>query len=108
MDIRTVATLTITLLALLLGSLLAACGGSGVETTIPTPEQEKSAPVTLDRKSLVAERCTKCHDLARVERAEKREQDWKATVERMVEKGASLNQEEQELVIKYLTETYPK
>jgi hypothetical protein len=43
-----------------------------------------------------------------VERASKTEEEWKATVERMVGKGAQLNQAEQEQVIKYLAETYPK
>ena len=75
------------------------------ETEAPPTEE---APAMLDGKSLVEERCTMCHDLGRVERAKKTEEEWKATVERMVGKGAQLNEAEQELVIKYLTETYPK
>ena len=75
------------------------------ETEAPPTEE---APAMLNGKSLVEERCTKCHDLGRVERAKKAEEEWKATVERMVGKGAQLNQAEQELVIQYLTETYPK
>lgn len=43
-----------------------------------------------------------------MENGEWRMEEWKATVERMVGKGAQLNKAEQELVIKYLTETYPK
>jgi hypothetical protein len=43
-----------------------------------------------------------------VERAKKTEEEWKATVGRMVGKGADLNESEQELVIKYLAETYPQ
>jgi hypothetical protein len=43
-----------------------------------------------------------------VERAKKTEEEWKATVERMVGKGAQLSQAEQELVIQYLAEVYPK
>jgi len=57
---------------------------------------------------LLEERCTACHDLGRVERAKKTEEEWKASVERMVGKGAQLSQAEQELVIGYLAETYPK
>ena len=74
-------------------------------TAAPATEE---APATLEGKSLLEERCTQCHDLGRVERAKKTEEEWKATVERMVGKGAQLNQAEQELLIKYLTETYPK
>jgi cytochrome c5 len=91
-----------------LGSLLAACGGATGETPVSTTEQEEAAPVTLDGKALLEERCTSCHDLGRVERARKTEAEWKATVERMVGKGAQLSQAEQEAVIQYLTEMYPK
>ncbi len=74
-------------------------------TEAPATEE---APAALDGKSLLEKRCTKCHDLGRVERAKKTEEEWKATVERMVGKGAQLDEAEQELVIKYLAETYPK
>jgi cytochrome c5 len=108
MNRRILAVLTIMLLVVLLGSLLAACGGAEEKTAVPTTEQEEAAPATLDGKSSLEERCTKCHDLERVERAKKTEEEWKATVERMVGKGAMLSQAEQELVIQYLAETYPQ
>ena len=73
-------------------------------TEVPPTE----GPATLDGQSLLQERCTVCHGLGGVERAKKTEEEWKATVERMVGKGAQLNQAEQELLIKYLAETYPK
>jgi len=101
-------------LAVVIASLVSVqCGGSppateSLATAAPVATEApatEGAPATLDGKSLVEERCTKCHDL---ERAKKTEEEWKATVERMVGKGARLNQAEQELVIKYLTETYPK
>jgi hypothetical protein len=38
----------------------------------------------------------------------KTEEEWRATVERMVGKGAQLDEAEQELLIQYLAETYPK
>ena len=107
MNRRIVAVFTMLLLVVLLGSLLAACGAED-EAAVPTPEQEEAAPVTLDGKSLVEERCTGCHDLGRVERAKMGEEEWKATVERMVSKGTQLNEAEQEVVIQYLAEAYPK
>ena len=107
MNRRIVAVFTMMLLVVLLGSLLAACGAED-EAAVPTPEQEEAAPVTLDGKSLVEERCTQCHDLGRVERAMKAEEEWKATVERMVGKGAQLNEAEQEVVVQYLAEAYPE
>jgi len=107
MSKRMAAVLTMALVVLLVASLVVACGGPKEETPVPTQE-EKPAPSTLDGETLVEERCTKCHDLGRVERAKKTEEEWQATVERMVGKGAQLNQAEQELVIKYLAETYPQ
>jgi hypothetical protein len=62
---------------------------------------------SLDGKSLVAARCTACHNLDRVQSAHKDANGWKTTVERMVGKGAQLTAEEQSVVIDYLAKTYP-
>jgi cytochrome c5 len=107
MSNRLATVLTTTLVVLLLASLFVACGAPQEATSVPAQE-EKPAPSTLDGKALVEERCTKCHGLGQVERAKKTEEEWKATVERMVAKGAQLSQVEQELVIQYLAEMYPK
>jgi hypothetical protein len=58
MDKRILTVFIITLLVLLLGSLLAACGGAKEETVAPTPEQETSTPAMLDGKTLVEEQCS--------------------------------------------------
>jgi mono/diheme cytochrome c family protein len=97
------------------------CGGTPPATEAPpteaptateVPPTEAPAatkvPATLDGQALLQERCTTCHGLGGVERAKKTEEEWKATVERMVGKGAELDEAEQELLIKYLAETYPK
>ena len=81
---------------------------SPTEAPTATEAPPTEVPATIDGKSLLQERCTVCHDLGRVERAKKTEEEWKATVERMVGKGAQLDEAEQELLIKYLAETYPK
>ena len=83
---------------LLLGTLIVAC----------TATQETTTPGALDGKALVEQRGTKCHDLTRVEQAKKTTDEWKATVERMVGKGAELNADEQAIVIEYLSVAYPK
>jgi cytochrome c5 len=108
MSRRILVVFTMVLLVVLVGSLLAACGAAEDETAVPTTEQEEAVPAVLEGKALLEERCTQCHDLGRVERAKKSEEEWKATVERMVGKGAELNEAEQELVIQYLAEMYPK
>ena len=106
MSRRILSVFTMMLLVLLFGSLLVACGEAKDEIAVPTTEQEKATPTAIAGKTLLEERCTKCHDLGRVERARKTEEEWKVTVERMVGKGTQLSQAEQELVIQYLAETY--
>jgi competence protein ComEA len=85
-------------IALVLSLALVACGGGAKE----------EAPAALDGEALVEERCTKCHDLSVVTSAKKSAEGWKANVERMVQKGAQLDEAEQEVVIDYLTEAYPE
>jgi len=109
------------LFILVIASLIATqCGGTPPATEVPattvpateaptaTEVPPTEVPVTLDGQSLLQERCTQCHGLGGVERAKKTEEEWKATVERMVGKGAQLDEAEQELLIQYLAETYPK
>jgi cytochrome c5 len=69
-------------------------------------EPPTEAPAALDGAALLQERCTKCHDLKRVESAQKTEEQWRTTVERMVGKGAQLSADEQAALIKYLAATY--
>jgi mono/diheme cytochrome c family protein len=89
-----------TLSFVLLGSiLLAACGGS---------KGEEGSLTMLNGKALVEERCSVCHNLGRIKAAQKTQEEWKATVKRMLANGAKLNQAEQEAVIEYLAEAYPK
>jgi cytochrome c5 len=103
-------------LVLLLGVLIAACGQTQPESTaVPTQAGEATvaptqiqAPPALDGQTLLEERCTRCHDLSRVEQARKTADEWRTTVERMVGKGANLTPQEQEALIQYLAETYPK
>ena len=110
------------LFILVVVSLLATqCGGAPPATEAPavteapateaptaTEVPPTEVPAILDGQSLLQERCTVCHGLGGVERSKKTEEEWKATVERMVGKGAQLDEAEQELLIQYLAETYPK
>jgi hypothetical protein len=87
-----------TAFTLVLTLALAACGGANQD-----PPSAGS-----DGKTLVEERCTRCHNLTRVEAARKTSEGWTVTVQRMVAYGARLDNAEQKTVIQYLAETYPK
>jgi nitrate/TMAO reductase-like tetraheme cytochrome c subunit len=57
-------------------------------------------------QELVEERCVACHALSVVETARKTPQEWEETVNRMIEKGARLDDQEAEEAIDYLSEAY--
>jgi cytochrome c5 len=60
----------------------------------------------LDGDALVSERCTVCHTRDRIDEADKDEEGWTATVDRMISYGAQLSDEERAAVIQYLVETH--
>ena len=55
-------------------------------------------------QALTESRCITCHNLTRVKTAVKSQEEWRATVERMVDLGARLSKAEQEAVIEYLAQ----
>jgi len=75
-------------------------------TEVPQEEPPTEPPLAGDGAVLLEERCTVCHGLDRTTSAQKTREQWEQTVVRMVGKGAELNEEEQEILIAYLTETY--
>jgi len=60
----------------------------------------------LDGAALVAERCTVCHSVDRIQNAAKTRDSWEDTVKRMIGKGANLNSDEKDAVVNYLAETF--
>ena len=61
---------------------------------------------TRSGKELVQDRCTECHTLFQVEASRKTSREWRITVSRMIDYGASLNNKEIRTLIDYLTNTY--
>jgi hypothetical protein len=74
-------------------------------TEVPT-EPPAEEPVSLDLEVLLQDRCTECHGLDRVTNSAKSQVGWEQTVDRMVKRGAVLNDEEQAALIEYLAQTY--
>jgi mono/diheme cytochrome c family protein len=75
---------------LLLASILVACGGNGQ----PSGQQ------------LLQERCSGCHSLDRVRNQQLTRGEWEDVVEWMLTYGVELTDEEQEILVDYLAETY--
>ncbi|MGD1992274.1 MAG: hypothetical protein PVI59_03690 [Anaerolineae bacterium] len=75
---------------LLLASILVACGGDGQ----PSGQQ------------LLEDRCTGCHSLDRVRNSERTRAEWEDVVEWMMTYGVELTDQEKEILVDYLAETY--
>ncbi|PKN76935.1 MAG: hypothetical protein CVU52_02645 [Deltaproteobacteria bacterium HGW-Deltaproteobacteria-10] len=56
-----------------------------------------------ETKALVEKECSKCHGIAKVNKASKDAAAWTKTVDRMIKKGANIKPEEKDAVIKYLS-----
>jgi cytochrome c5 len=84
------------MISIIILGILAACG----ETTTQ-PED-----IGISGETLLEERCSTCHGTDRVTQASKTQEEWDQTVTNMVEKGAELTAEEQEVLVAYLAENY--
>ena len=79
-------------LTLLLGTIiLTSCGGGGP-----------------DGEELLRSRCKDCHSLDTITQAGKSLAGWELNVDRMIFRGAKLDDVEREILIEYLAETYPE
>lgn len=85
-------------------TLMAACGGTEPETSEDMAQMGHSP--ALDGQALLEGACVDCHDLERTTSESKTRDAWLTTVERMVDKGASLSAEEVEALVDYLAEEY--
>jgi hypothetical protein len=85
---------------ILILSIVVGCAGPP-PTATPTPTADP-AP------ALVAAKCATCHPLANIQAAKYDQTGWSAAVDRMIGRGAQLNADQKQLVVAYLTKTYPK
>ncbi len=83
------------------------------EAPTATPEEEPTATSdpagAIDEPEgpvLLEERCTACHNLARVESAQKSRESWADTVDRMIGYGVELSDAERTILLDYLVATY--
>ena len=98
---------TLAMVVVLLTVAISACTPASAPTSNNSSSVAPASQGTsLDGKALMETQCSKCHDLGRVTSQSKTESEWTATVDRMINKGAVLNDAEKAAVITYLSETY--
>jgi mono/diheme cytochrome c family protein len=56
--------------------------------------------------SLISNRCTGCHGIDQIFLQHKSPEDWKATVQTMIDRGTDVSEAEQEIITQYLIDNY--
>lgn len=69
----------------------------------PAEQSEQAEPVGL---SLISDRCTACHGTEQIFQQRKSPEDWKDTVQTMIDRGTDVTEAEQEAITQYLIENY--
>jgi hypothetical protein len=105
MNKLTTSMSSLLLLVLLSGTLLTACGQavSAASQNTAAPSQLTSG---LDGQGLLQERCSVCHSARVVTRLRGTADQWKGLVDAMINAGAQLNPQEEQVLVNYLAQTY--
>jgi mono/diheme cytochrome c family protein len=69
----------------------------------PTEQSAQAEPAGL---SLIIDRCTGCHGIDQIFLQHKSPEDWKVTVQTMIDRGTDVTEAEQEVITQYLIENY--
>ncbi len=85
--------------ALIATVLLTACGSSSSASNTPDTSN-------IDAAALMSQQCTRCHPLSRVTSKTKTAEQWKVTVDRMIQHGAQLTPPEEQALVEYLAQNY--
>ena len=81
--------ITLAVLGALITVTLVACGGGS------------------EAKDLLENRCQKYHTMNQIEKASKSPELWQVTVDRMIQRGAVLDDAERDTLIQHPAESYP-
>jgi mono/diheme cytochrome c family protein len=99
MNKRIIPIFCFLILVILVGTLLASCGSASTPTSVPTQSSSNG-------QALMQDRCSACHSSTRITSAHKTADQWKTTVDRMINKGAKLTAQEEQTLVSYLAQTY--
>jgi hypothetical protein len=96
------------LLILTISLILSSCNTSSPSSTGSTSSDTTSTlSESLDGTALMQERCSSCHTTGRITSKSATLDEWTATVDRMISKGAQLDSVERDTLIQFLAQTYP-
>jgi cytochrome c5 len=75
----------------------------------PAPAAANAAPVVLpdgDGKDIATENCQACHKLTNLTKAHKDLDDWKDTVQTMIDRGANVPPDKVDILVQYLAKNF--
>lgn len=78
-------------------------GQPAQEAATPAEQSAQAEPAGL---SLISDRCTGCHGIDQIFLQHKSPEDWKVTVQTMIDRGTDVTEAEQEVITQYLVENY--
>jgi mono/diheme cytochrome c family protein len=89
-------------------AVVATCGiEAQTAPAAPQPAAAMPAPPPGPGLAIINEKCSVCHTTASVFSQHRSPDDWAATVQLMVDRGADLSPDETNVVIGYLAENFP-
>jgi len=111
MNKQLIILISILVVVLLVGTLMAACGSrsSAIPTSggsISSPTSGSTGSSTADGQTLMQQRCTVCHSTGRITSAHMTAAQWQATVDKMINNGAQLTPQEEQTLVTYLAQNY--
>jgi hypothetical protein len=104
-DRPTWTVLLVIAVCLVIIAMLTGCKSDSAQPT-QAPPVAPAEPSTIDAANLLETRCSVCHSPDRAKQATKTHDEWDQTVTRMIGKGAQLTEEENTVLVDYLTKTY--
>ena len=97
----------------------AAANPQAAASATPAPAPDAAAPATPatakavvelpegDGKAIATENCQACHKLTNLTKAHKSLDDWKETVQTMIERGANVPDDKVDILVQYLAKNFP-
>jgi len=71
-----------------------------------TPAKSAVTMPEGDGKAILTEHCQECHELAYITKAHKTSDDWQATVQAMIDKGAGVPSDKVDTLVRYLAKNF--
>ena len=88
--------------------MMVGCGSASTANSTPAGSSASSstAITSTDAQSLMTMQCSRCHSIDRVTSKTKTAAEWKITVDRMIQHGASLTPDQEQALIDFLAKNY--